>query len=71
MQDLRSQRCREVKGNSEMKVKGHPGLQVYMRHGWDLRDWRKVEVLAEISLEDKMDNVPVGSEYLTTKDGQL
>lgn len=35
--------CREVKGNSEMKVKGHPGLQVYI-HGWDLRDWSKVEV---------------------------
>lgn len=54
-----------------MKVKGHPGLQVYMRYRWDLRDWSKVEALAEISLEDKMDNVPVGSEYLTTKDGQL
>jgi len=42
-----------------------------MRYRWDLRDWSKVEALAEISLEDKMDNVPVGPEYLTTKDGQL
>lgn len=66
MQDLGSQRSREVKGNSKMKVKGHPGLQVYMGHRRDLRDWSKVGVLAEIPLE-VMDNAPVGSEYLTTK----
>lgn len=71
MQDLGSQRSREVKGNSKMKAKGHPGLQVYTGHRRDLRDWSKVGVLAEIPLEDKMDNAPVGSEYLTTKDGPL